>query len=120
MQEPPMLFYISLYVLAALLVFQGLQLLGEINGQSINLVPAEVKPTPSPAARWGGFLIAYGGAMAASGLLSHGYEWFQGSLSLLRGFGVAVEAIYGAWLIFGRKVDYTPAPVSAGDAHGHH
>jgi len=28
-------------------------------------------------------------------------------------------ALFGLWLVFGRKVDYTPAPVSA-EAHAHH
>jgi hypothetical protein len=113
-----MLFYISFYVLAAVLIFQGTQLLGELSAP-MGVVPAEVKPAPSPASRWGGFLVTYGAAMVITGLLSHGYEYFEGSLGLLRGFGVAIEAGYGLWLVFGRKVDYTPAPVAA-DAHGHH
>ena len=111
-----MLFYISLYVLAAILVFQGTQLLGELSGP-LGVVPPEVKPEPTPAARWGGFLLTYGAAMAVTGLLSHCTEWFQGSLGLLRGFGVAIEACYGLWLVFGRKVDYTPAPRSEAPAH---
>ena len=111
-----MLFYISLYVLASVLIFQGTQLLGELSGP-LGVVPPEVKPAPGPAARFGGFLVTYGAAMAITGLLSHGYDYFQGSLGLLRGFGVAVEAVFGIWLIFGRKVDYTPAPSAELPAH---
>jgi len=113
-----MLFYISLYVLAAILVFQGTQLLGELSGP-LGVVPPEVKPKATPAAWWGGCLLTYGAAMAVVGVLSHGNPWFQGSLSLLRGFAVALEAVYGLWLVFGRKVDYTPAAPAA-DAHAHH
>jgi hypothetical protein len=109
--------YVSLYVLAALLVFQGTQLLGELSAP-MGVVPPEVKPNPVAAARFGGFLLTYGAAMAVAALISHGCEWFQGSLTLLRGFGVAIEAAFGLWLVFGRKVDYTPAPVQAG--HDHH
>lgn len=112
-----LLAYISLYVLAVVLIFQGSQLLGELAGHPLNAVPEEVRPSPSWSARWGGFLITYGVAMLLTGLLSHGYDWFQGSLGLLRGFGVAVEAVFGLWLVFGRTVDYTPAPGPAAPAH---
>ena len=87
-----MLFYISLYVVATILVLQGTQLLGELSTPR-EALPSEVRPGPVPAARWGGFLVTYGVAMIAVGLLSHGFEWFQGSLGLLRGFGVAIEKI---------------------------
>ncbi len=112
-----MLFYISLYVLAAVLMFQGSQILGELGGNHLSVVPEEVAPAPTPAARWGGFLITYGAAMALTGILSHLSGWFEGSLSLMRGFGVVVEALYGIWLVFGRKVDYTPAPSQEAPAH---
>ena len=108
----------SFYVLAAVLVFQGTQLLGELSGP-LGVVPEEVVPNPPMAARWGGFLVAYGAAMVLTGLLSLGYDWFQGSLGLLRGFAIAVEAVYGIWLVFARKVDYTPAAPGP-EAHAHH
>ena len=112
-----LLFYISLYVLAVVLIFQGSQLLGELAGHPLNAVPEEVRPAPGGSARWGGFLLTYGAAMAVTALLSHGFDWFQGSLGLLRGFGVAVEAVFGLWLLFGRKVDYTPAPGTVAPVH---
>ncbi|WP_306602265.1 hypothetical protein [Geothrix sp. 21YS21S-2] len=111
-----MLFYISLYVLAAILLFQGTQLLGELS-EPREALPSEVRPGPSWAARWGGFLVTYGAAMILAGILSHPYEWFQGSLGLLRGFGVAIEVLFGLWLVFGRKVDYAPAPGAPAPAH---
>jgi len=36
----------------------------------------------------------------------------------LRNLGFAGVAVYGLWLIFGRKIDYTPA-APAREAHGH-
>jgi len=113
-----MLFYISLYVLAAILLFQGTQLLGELSNP-LGTVPVEVKPAPAPAARFGGFLLTFGAALAICGILSHAYGYFEGPLVLMRGAGIVVEALFGLWLVFGRKIDYTPAPVRH-DAHGHH
>ena len=115
-----MLSFISLYVLAAILIFQGSQLLGELAGHPVSAVPDEVQPAPVSAARWGGFLLTFGAAMALVGLLSHAYDWFDGSLGLLRGTGLAVEALFGLWLVFGRKVDYLPTAAEAAPAPGHH
>ena len=111
-----MLFYLSLYVLATVLIFQGTQMLGELAGP-LSIVPPEVKPDSTWAARWGGFLVTYGAAMAVTAVLSHCYDWFQGSLGLLRGFGVGIEILFGLWLVFGRKVDYIPAPSAEAPAH---
>jgi hypothetical protein len=86
----------------------------------VSAVPEEVQPEPTPAARWGGFLLTYGIAMALVGLLSCFSEWFLGALGLMRGAGVAVEALFGAWLLFGRKVDYLPKPGEAAPVAGHH
>ncbi|HLO68972.1 MAG TPA: hypothetical protein VK188_18260 [Holophaga sp.] len=114
-----MLSYIAFYVLAAILILQGTQLLGELRGP-LSAVPPEVKPDPAGAARVGGFLLTFGAASVVAGLLSHAFPWFQGSLRLLHGAGILVEAVFGVWLVFGRKVDYTPAPVADEPAHGHH
>ncbi|BDU75632.1 hypothetical protein [Mesoterricola sediminis] len=114
-----MLSYIAFYVLASILILQGTQLLGELT-RPLGTVPAEVKPNPLPAARIGGFLVTFGAASVVAGLLSHLYPWFQGSLGLLHGAGILVEAVFGVWLVFGRKVDYLPAPVADTPAHGHH
>ena len=112
-----MLAYVSLYVLAMVLIFQGSQLLGESNGHPVSEIPGEVQPAPIPAQRWGGFLLTYGAALAIVGLLSHGFEWFEGALGLMRGVGVLVEALFGVWLVFGRKVDYLPAPGAQAPSH---
>lgn len=111
-----MLSYLFLYVLAAVLIFQGAQLLGELSGP-LGTVPAEVKPRSVPAARWGGLLLAYGAATALAALLSHAYPWLRGALDHLKAAGLALEALFGFWLVFGRKVDYVPAPPSEAEAH---
>ena len=45
-----MLFYLSLYLLAAIFVFQGTQLLGELR-TPMGVVPAEVVPRPTQIGR---------------------------------------------------------------------
>jgi hypothetical protein len=111
-----MLSYLVLYVLAAILVFQGVQLLGELSSP-LGVVPPEVKPAGGSAARWGGFLVTFGVAMALAALLSHMIARFQGALEPLRVGALAIEGLFGLWLVFGRKVDYTPVPVTDGGAH---
>ena len=114
-----MLFYLFLYVLAAVLLFQGVHALGELRAP-MGVVPAEVRTNAGQAGFWGGFLTVYGAVLVVAGLASHGCEAFVPALGPLRGFGFAVLAAYGLWLVFGRKVDYTPAPVAQGAGHDHH
>ena len=112
-----MLFHVFVYVLAAVLVFQGVMLLTEQKAPT-GVVPAEVRPAAKPAARWGRFLVTYGAFLAVAALLSHVCPWWQSILGSLRNLGLASMAVYGLWLVFGRKVNYTPAPPSQ-EAHGH-
>lgn len=112
-----MLVYLFVYVLAAVMIFQGVNLLGEQTGPT-NVVPDEVRPAGAQASRWGGYLVAFGSLLALIALLSHAYGWLAGTLAPLRNLGFASMAFYGLWLVFGRKVDYTPAP-AAKEAHGH-
>ncbi len=112
-----MLVYISVYVLAAVLVFQGVNLLVE-RKTTASVVPAEVKPAPAWAFRWGLLLVIYGGCLALTAIMSHGCTWLASGLTTLRCLGLAIMAAYGLWLVFGGKVNYTPAPPSK-EAHGH-
>jgi hypothetical protein len=109
--------YLSVYVLAAILLFQGINLLGELEAPT-GVVPPEVRPADAPGARWGGYLVACGLLLVLAGLLSHAFPWLAGFLAPLRALGLASLAVFGLWLIFGRKVDYIPAK-PAGDGHGH-
>jgi hypothetical protein len=113
-----MLVYISVYVLAAVLIFQGVNLLGE-QAAPTNVVPPEVRPAGPAAARWGGYLAACGAVLALLALLSHVCPWLFSALAPLRNLGAVSMAVYGLWLVFGAKVDYTPAEATTGDAHGH-
>jgi hypothetical protein len=114
-----MLFYLSLYALAAVLLFQGVHALSEQSAPT-GVVPPEVRTNPGQAGFWGGFLVVYATVMILTGLASHADDWFEPALAPLRGIGFAVLACYGLWLVFGRKVDYTPAPVAVGGGHDHH
>lgn len=114
-----MLFYLFLYLLAAVLLFQGVQALGE-QKTPMGVVPAEVKTNPGQATLWGGLLVGYGCLLAATGLVSHFNDGLEGALSPMRTLGFLVLAGYGVWLVFGRKVDYVPAPSAAtSDSHHH-
>jgi hypothetical protein len=114
-----MLFYLFLYVLGTALLFQGVHALGELR-TPMGVVPAEVRTNVAQAGFFGGFLTVYGSVLIVAGLLSHAYDAFGPALGPLRGFGFGVLAVYGLWLVFGRKVDYTPAPVAQGAGHDHH
>lgn len=112
-----MLQYLFVYILAAVLLFQGVNLLGEQSSPT-QVIPPEVKPAPVPATRWGSYLVAYGTVLALAGICSHVCPWLAGVLVPLRDLGFASLAVYGLWLVFGRKINYTPAPPTQ-DAHGH-
>ena len=112
-----MLAYLSVYLLAAVLVFQGFNLLSETR-EPTKVVPAEVRQPAAAASPWGNALVAAGVLLALAGLLSHAYGGLKAVL-VLRDIGFLVEIGYGCWLVLSRKVDYTPAPVAHGDSHGH-
>ena len=112
-----MLAYLFLYILAAVMIFQGVNLLVERTAAA-RLVPPELRPGPLSASRWGTFLVSAGAILALAGLLSHRYEFLVPALMPLRNLGLAILAVYGLWLVFGRKVDYRPAAPGP-DAHGH-
>jgi hypothetical protein len=112
-----MFLYLSVYLLAAVLLFQGVNLLVEQSGGD-RVVPDEVLPPSGPSSRWGGYLTAFGGLLALAGILSHLYPWLVPALAPLRNLGLASLAVFGLWLVFGAKVDYLPAPGAGSDSHG--
>jgi hypothetical protein len=115
-----MFLYLSLYLLAAVMLFQGVNLLVE-QGDPSGVVPPEVRPADAPASRWGSYLAMFGAVLAVVGILSHAYGWLAVVLAPLRNLGFASVAAYGLWLVFGRKVNYLPAPGSGSGSgnHGH-
>lgn len=114
-----MFLYLTVYVLAAVMLFQGVNLLVE-QGAPTGVVPPEVRPADALAARWGSYLATFGGVMAVLALLSHAYSGLAVVVAPLRNIGFGSVALYGLWLVFGRKVNYLPAAPSEADAHGHH
>jgi hypothetical protein len=112
-----MLLHLFVYLLAAVLLFQGVNLLGEQRSPT-GVIPPEVRPAAVPATRWGRCLAASGAVLALAGLGSHLCPWLAGVLVPLRDLGFAVLAVYGLWLVFGRKIDYRPAaPAQAAHSH---
>lgn len=113
-----MLFLVFFYVLAAVLVFQGLHLLGE-RTQPLGTLPEEVGLAKIPSGVWGAYLTAYGASMVGCGLLSHAFASVTPALVPLRALGALSLLAFGAWVVFlGRRVEYLG---SAADAdHGHH
>jgi hypothetical protein len=112
-----MFLYLSVYILAAVMLFQGVNLLVE-QGAPTGVVPPEVRPADAPASRWGSYLAMFGAVLAVVGILSHAYAWLATVLAPLRNLGFASVAAYGLWLVFGRKVNYLPAPGGGQGSHG--
>ena len=113
-----MFLYLSVYLLAAVMLFQGTNLLVEQSAPT-GVVPPEVRPADVPASRWGSYLVAFGAVLALVGILSHAYAWLVVALAPLRNLGFASVAVYALWLVFGRKVNYLPAPGGGNGNHGH-
>ena len=112
-----MLSYIFTYLLAAVLLFQGVNLLVE-PGSPAKVIPPELKPAPALAGRWGRILVTCGAVLALAALSSHVCPWLAGMLAPLRCLGFAFLAGYGLWAVFGRRIDYRPAAPSK-EVHGH-
>jgi len=100
--------YLFLFLVAAILLFQGLQLLGA-PVTPVGVVPPEVIPAPVAARRWGVALTTAGTLMALLGLASPFLDGWSAALVPARGLGLALMGLFGLWLVFGRKVDYRPA-----------
>jgi hypothetical protein len=112
------LVYLFTYLLAAILLFQGVNLLGEQTAPT-GVVPAEVRPVPAAGQGWGRYLATIGAVLAAAALLAQAEPALAGLLRAVRGLACASLAVYGLWLVFAAgKVDYLPAPTAPG-SHGH-
>jgi len=109
-----MLIYVFLFIVASVLLFQGVQILGEIKNP-LGVVPIEVALPEDLARRWGGRLIGFGCFTLAIGFLSMRYPSLTQYLVptiIMDGCALAVFAIY---LIFAApRVDYTGKPSEGG------
>lgn len=115
-----MLFLMFFYILAAILVFQGLHLFSEIS-EPLGTVPEEVAQATVSSQRWGAYLMAYGGLMALCGLLSIGTPYFLSALKPLQGFALLSLGAFGAWVVFkGRTIEYMGTPAEDDHGHAHH
>ncbi len=115
-----LLFYVFYYVLASILLFQGLHFASEITAP-LGTLPEEVGQAPTPSLRWGSFLVAYGTLSLVIGLLSHQYEYFGSALRPIAAIGVLAVSVFGLWIIFkGRSVVYLAEPPGDQSDHGHH
>ena len=114
-----MLFLVFYYLLAAVLIFQGLHLFAE-QSEPLGTVPEEVAQARPVSERWGGYLMAYGVLMALCGLLSHTYAFFGPALGSIRALGFLSLIVFGAWVVFkGRTIEYLGAPAEDDHSHGH-
>lgn len=117
-----MLFLVFYYLLAAVLIFQGLHLYAE-QTQPLGTVPEEVGQERTPSDRWGGYLLTYGILMTVCGLLSHAYSYFVPALGPIRGIGFLSLILFGVWVVFmGRRIEFlgTAAVEDHGHGHAHH
>ena len=108
-----MLFYVFYYTLASVMVFQGVQQLGE-RKEPLGVVPQEVVQVDRFHSFWGWYLVSFGLGAAAVGLLSHA---FPGALRLLKVFlweGLGSVGVFGLAVIFGgRKIGFMGKPTAS-------
>jgi hypothetical protein len=116
-----MLFLVFYFILFVVLIFQGTHIAGEVR-TPLGTLPEEVGQSPVAAARWGVVLILAGFLGAILGLLGFRSPAMAALRPALFGFGLAVLALFGFWVVFlGRKPVFMGKPAVADDhSHGHH
>jgi Na+/proline symporter len=119
LRDAPVLFYLLHYVLAAVLVFQGVQQIEEQRA-AMGFVPTEVVQKPAFHVFWGWTLLGLGGFAAVLGLGSHAAPAMGPVLIPVVWVELLAMAVFGFSLVFiGRKVQYVGKP-SAPVEHSHH
>ena len=111
-----MLFCVFYYLVAAILLFQGTQLLGE-RRHPMGVVPQELADAPRPALFWGLLLVIVGGAAVLLGLANQIFGLFDSFLRIVLGLGLALMGLYGLKLILGPKIAYQAASSAEQDHH---
>lgn len=119
LRDAPVLFYLVHYLLASILVFQGVQQIEEQRA-AMGFVPTEVVQKPAFHVFWGWTLLGLGVFALVMGLGSHAAPALGPVLVALDWVGLLAIAVFGFSLVFiGRKVEYVDKP-SAPVEHGHH
>ena len=110
-----MLFYVFYYTLASVMVFQGVQLLGERKAP-LGIVPEEVVQHDRFHSFWGWYLVSFGLLAMVVGLISHAVPGAGVLLKVLLWEGLGSIALFGLAVVFGgRKIGYMGKPTP--DSH---
>lgn len=119
LRDVPVLFYVLHYVLAGILVFQGVQQIEEQRA-AMGFVPTEVVQKPAFHVFWGWTLLGLGAFATVMGLGSHAASALGPILIAVIWVELLAMAVFGLSLVFiGRKVEYIGKP-SAPAEHSHH
>lgn len=119
LRDAPVLFYMLHYVLAGVLVFQGVQQLEEQRAPH-GFLPTEVVQKPAFHVFWGWTLAGLGSFAMLLGLGSHAAPAMARLLVVVAWVELLAMGVFGFSLVFlGRKVEYVGKPSAPVD-HGHH
>ncbi|HJU83077.1 MAG TPA: hypothetical protein VJ600_02600 [Holophagaceae bacterium] len=108
------------FVLASVLVFQGLHLASEPTAPLGTLPEETALPAPKSFA-WGAFLLTWGGLAILVGLLGFQWDFFVSMREAILVLDWIILAVFGAWVVFmARRIDYIGTPSADDHGHGHH
>jgi hypothetical protein len=111
-----MLTYVFLFLVASVMLFQGIQLLGE-QTDPLGVVPEEVALPENAARRWGERLVGFGVLSTLLGLLSFSipslFQYLMPTI-IVNGLALGVFALY--LIFFAPKVEFIGKP-TPGDDH---
>lgn len=114
-----MLFLMFFYVLAAVMCFQGMHLLGEVS-TPLGTLPEEVGQAPAPSRTWGAYLMTYSALMVGTALSSMVWVWLEPTLRPLLYVGFLNLGLFAAWVVFkGRTVEFIGKPSTDYHDHNH-
>ncbi len=119
LRDAPVLFYMLHYVLAGILVFQGVQQLEEQRAPH-GFLPTEVVQKPAFHTFWGWTLAGLGCFAVLLGFGSHAAPSMARLLVVVAWVELLAMGVFGFSLVFlGRRVEYI-GKASAPVEHGHH
>jgi hypothetical protein len=119
LHHAPVIFYVVHYLLAGILIFQGVQQIEEQRAP-MGFLPTEVVQKPAFHIFWGWTLLGLGAFATVMGLGSHAAPAMKPVLVPIDWVEMLAVAVFGFSLVFiGRKVEYI-GKASAPVEHGHH